>query len=126
ARLVAHERDGEEGLETARAAGDDADRPRRRHGGDVAVPEELLGTYALAVLVARAGLVRAPDAPRPLGERTTLVGQTLALALSLDIQELHDLPPELDPFRRVVGDAEAHEGVGEAHHAESDAADPLA
>ena len=35
------------------------------------------------------------------------------------------LRPNLDAFRRVVRDAEAHERVGEAHDAEADAADAL-
>ena len=62
---------------------------------------------------------------RPLGERATLVGETLALLLALDVEELHHLAAELHAFGRVVRDAEAHERVGEAHDAEADAADAL-
>ncbi len=105
--------------------GDDRDRARGRDRGDVAVAEHLHWAHALAVRIARARLVGAPDRARPLGERATLVGEPLALLLRLDIQELHHLPPHLHSFGRIVRNAEAHEHVREAHDAEADAANAL-
>ena len=74
---------------------------------------------------ARTGLVRAPDASLPLGEYAADLGEPLGLPLALLVHELLDLPAQLDAFLRVVGDAELHEQVGQAHHAEADAPDPL-
>ena len=59
------------------------------------------------------------------GNGATLVREALALALGLDVDELHAAAAELDAFGRVVRDAQTHERVGEAHDAETDAADAL-
>src|SRR4029079_11841353 len=90
AGLVAHERDREQRLESARAARDYRDRACRRDSGDVAVAEELHRTDALPLRVARTGLVRAPDALRPLREWTAVLREKMRLALSFDCNEFHD------------------------------------
>ncbi len=126
AGLIAHERHGKQRLEARRAAGDDADGARGRHGRHVAVAEQLHGTNAVPCLVARARGIGAPDALRPLGEGTALLGHQLALRLALDIEELHHAAAELNALGRVVADAELDERVGKTHHAQADAADLLA
>ena len=65
AGLVAHERNGEQRLEPDEQPAMMLDRAGRRDRGDVAVAEQLHRADALAVLVARARLVRAPDATAP-------------------------------------------------------------
>ncbi len=125
AGLVAHERNGKKRLESRRAARDDRDGSRRSNRGDVAIAQQLHGTNALAVLVARARLVRAPDALGPLGERSAVAGETLRFLLAFDVDELHHLAAELHTLGRVVRDAEPDARVGEAHDAEPDAADAL-
>src|SRR5262249_40172427 len=102
ARLIAHERNGEERLEARATAGDDRDGAGGRDGGDVAVAEQLHGTDALPFRVARTGLVRTPDAARPLGERPALGGESPRLALALDVDELHHLAAELDALGAVI------------------------
>src|SRR5206468_1696906 len=105
AGLIPHERHGEQRLEARAAAGDDRDGAGRGHRRHVAVAEHLHRTDAIALLVARAGLVRTPDGLRPLGEGAALLGEALALLLPFHVDELHHLAAELDTLIRVVRDA---------------------
>ena len=125
AGLIAHEGHGEKRLDPGRAASDDRDRPGRSYRVDVAIAEHLHRTDAIAPGVAGARLIGTPDGSRPLGKRTTLVGEPLALSLRLDVDEFLQLTPELDALDAVVGDAQPHQRIGETHDAESDATDSL-
>ncbi len=126
ARLVAHERHGEQRLEPRRAARDDRDRAGRRHGGDVAVAQQLHRADALARRRRARRSRRGPrsTAPTP-GTAPRCSASRSALPLGLVVHELHHLPAQLHALGAVVGDAQPHEHVGEPHHAEPDAADAL-
>ena len=85
----------------------------------------------------RIGRTRSPSGPRaalssgpqmlcgPLREGAADLGQALGLDLGLLVHELLDLPAQLHALVGVVGDAQPHEQVGQAHDAEADAADVL-
>ena len=78
-----------------------------------------------AVLIPRARFVRAPDALGPLGEGSAVAGETLGFALAFDVDEFHHRAAEIHALGRVIGDTQSNARVGEAHHAEPDAADAL-
>src|SRR4051812_41951001 len=82
-------------------------------------------THPIALGIARAGFVGTPDRSRPLRERSTLVSETLALLLRLDVDELLQLTPELDTLDAVVRNAKANQCVSEAHHSKADATNSL-
>ena len=84
-----------------------------------------IGRIRAPDFVARARCIGTPDALRPFGERAAIGREALALLLPFDVEELHHLAAELDAFGAVIRNAEAHERVGETHHAKSDAADAL-
>ena len=105
--------------------GDDRDGAGGRHGGDVAVPEPAHRADPLALGAAGAvwsgpQMLRSHSANTPRSR-----GQPLRLDLGLLVHELLDLPPERHALVGVVGNAELDEEVGQAHHAEPDAADAL-
>ena len=125
AGLVAHERYREQGLDARRAAGDDRDSPRRRHRGQITVPQPPERSDTLTARVARAGRVRPPNALFPFGEHSALAGESLALDFRFLVHEGHQAAGPFDRFVGVVGDAEAHEKVRPPHQAEPDATDAL-
>src|SRR6185437_5017197 len=99
ARLVAHERNGKQRLDSGRATGDDRDRTGRRDSRNVAVAQQLLGPETLAILVSRARFIRTEDRACPFGERPALIGETLALALGFGVDELLQRAAELHTCR---------------------------
>ena len=101
AGLVAHERHGEQRLDAR------LEQPAMIEivpVGATVVTLQLrsrrIGRMRSPVCVARAGRVRAPDAPLPLGERAALLGQPLRFDLRLLVHELHHLAAQLDRLRR--------------------------
>src|SRR5829696_1842085 len=110
--LTAHEGDGEERLDAARAAGDHGDGACRRYGGYGRVPDPIAPG-----LVARA---------LEVGHDATLLGEGPALLPGLVVHELHHPLGEGETLFGVVGDAELDEQVGEAHDPEPDAPVPPA
>src|SRR5579875_1391969 len=104
----------EDRLDATRAVGDDAERARRRD------------RRARAVAVARPfGIARGVvvDAVFPLREDAAFLGQRLRGGVGVPLDEAHNLLGEGNRLLRVVGDAQLHAGVGEAHHAQTDAPD---
>ncbi len=81
--------------------------------------------HALPLGPSRAGRIRTPDRPLPLGEEAALLGELLGGHLGLLIHELHHLAAERHPLLGVVADPQPDEEVRPTHHTESDAADPL-
>ena len=126
AGLIAHERHGEQRLEPARAAGDDRDRAGGRDGGDVAVAQQLHGTDALAPMHRARRWRRDPrcSAPTPGTRRARRRGARSPASPRRPGTRI-TLRPNSTPSGDVVRNAEAHERVGEAHHAKADPADAL-
>src|SRR5450759_3479702 len=105
----AHVADREQGLDAARAAGDDADGARGRDRGDGGV--------------AHAGARGAvEDGALEVGEHAALAGQLLAGRAGLVVDEAHDIAGDLAGVFGVVRHLEAQQHVGEAHDAETDLA----
>ena len=74
----------------------------------------------------RAAVLSGPQMLRShSGNDAPLAGQPLGLDLGLLVDELLDLPAQRDPLLGVVGNAQLDEQVGEAHDAQTDAADAL-
>src|SRR5450759_229966 len=105
----AHVADREQGLDAARAAGDDADGARGRDRGDGGVAH-----------TGARGTVE--DGALEVGEHAALAGQLLAGRAGLVVDEAHDIAGDLAGVFGVVGHLEAQQHIGEPHDPETDLA----
>src|SRR5919112_3158851 len=110
--LPAHESDGEERLDAARATGDHGDRTRRGYRGYGRVADPVATRLVARTLV--------------VGHNAALLGEGPALLPGLIIHELHYLLGEGEALFRVVGDAELYEEIRKAHDPEPNTSVPPA